>query len=352
MAAIQSIDIIQYASLDRTDTDNNGGRMNDQIILTSNTAGNLFPDVTETERLDGRTGTNALRAKIYPTVRNNENKTYKTAKLWIDEPLISNYVASVIEGNFADTWGDVKTNRKYGVGNIDSVPSYSGGTGKTTIVVNTKGASYNHLQTGDLMVITDLATIDDATGKKEFFTAENVVYAGDQATITVDGQLRNAYNTSRVVGSETVYTRVASCIEYGDVACTFSVTNNTSAHGTYDTNELLPRNVGAISQIITLTFTSATAFDAVSNISGVTLTSGNRTALWEPPNPDGGNYLGVPASFWTNDGSGDWQAGDSVQIHTEPPSQPVFAVLDIPAGSIPVDLELFKIWGSGNSGSA
>ena len=54
--------------------------MDDQTVLVSNTAGNLFPDVTETERLDGRTGVDALRAKVYPTVRNTENKTYKTAK--------------------------------------------------------------------------------------------------------------------------------------------------------------------------------------------------------------------------------------------------------------------------------
>ena len=164
--------------------------------------------------------------------------------------------------------------------------------------------------------------------------------------------MRNTFAISRTVNSVTIYTRVASCIAAGDVKQTFSETGNTSAHGTSEVANILARNIGAISQIITITFTTATDFSAVSNQGGVSLTGGNRLSTWQPPNSLGGYYLAVPSTFWPNDGSGDWQAGDSVQIHSEPPAIPVFCVIDVPASSVAVELDNFSIWAYGSSGSA
>lgn len=351
MPAIQSSEIIFHPAVDTTQTNSAGGRMNKALTLVSNTIGNVFPDVEESQRLDGLTGTNALRAKLFVNVENMDNKTYRNATVFLGNVLDSDYVQSLIPGNFANVWADVSSGRKYGAGLLASAPSYNSGTDTTTLVVNTRGASYLHFATGDRIAIVNKAVPTDSTGHLEFKDITGIAWSGNQATLTVDGPLRYSYPTQRTLNDVTIYTRISSGIKYNDVACTFTVSNNTSVHGTYNNTQLLPRNQGAITQTITLTFISGDSFQALSNIAGVTLTTGSRGQTWAPLDNSGDAYLAIPPAFWTNDGVGDWSAGDTLQIHTEPCALPFFWVVDVPVGSAPSELEICVVWVNGYSGS-
>ncbi|OQW92831.1 MAG: hypothetical protein BWK78_00445 [Thiotrichaceae bacterium IS1] len=352
MPAIQSSEIIIHPAVDTTQTNSAGGRMNKAITLVSNTIGNVFPDVEESQRLDGLVGVNAMRAKLFANIENQDNKTYRDATVFMGNASNFNYVQSIIKGDFSNVWADVGAGRKYGTGLLYDAPTYNSVTNTTSIRVATRGVGYGHFATGDRIAITDKSLTTDNTGHLEFKQVTAVSWNGDVAILTVSEPLRYSYATQRTLNAVTVYTRVASCATFGNVACTFAVTSNTSAHGTYDITKLSPRNKGAITQIITITFDSTTVFQAASNIEGIEIIGGNKNNIWEPTDNSGEAFLMIAPEFWTNDGAGNWAAGDSIQIHTNPCALPFFLTLDVPAGAEPSELELAQFWINGYSGSA
>jgi hypothetical protein len=350
MAAILPNEIVTYPSISIVDGDANGGRMNHLIELPNNAVG-VFPDILEAQRLDGRIGTNALTQKVFRCVRNAENKTYTDALLYLGFPFdAAGHVLEITPATHTSVWSDVKSLRRYGVGNLSNAPAFNGATGKTTIVVQTAGSGFNHFQVNDEIIITNQLSTTDSTGTMEVLTIESATYVGTECTIIVNGRLRYNYQPTRLSGGVTINTRVASCAPMGDVKCGFSASANSSAAGTFDPSKILARNMGAKHQTITVQFNSATTFTAISNQSeiGSSVVSGSVAATWEPQDNFGQPMLSVPSEAW----GGTWASGDSIQIHITPPAMPVFLVIQVQAGSPAFESQQIPLWSFGHSSSA
>jgi hypothetical protein len=349
MPAIQASEIIMYPAISQTDGDTNGGRMNHLIELPSGSLG-VFPDIQEPQRLDGRVGANAVVQKLFRCVRNPENKTYSDALLFLQYPYqTAGYILELVKATHTQVWADVKTQRRYSVGTLNAAPTYNATTQRTTFLVNTLGQAFGHFVAGDDIVVTNLASAADATGTVETLICVSVTYSGTLATIICEGGLRYAYQPTRTSGGVVIPTRVASAINYGDVKCGFTTSNNTSVLGTFDASKIEPRNLGARHQTITLSFNSATAFTAVSNLSELgTLTSGSISGTWSPVDAAARQMLSVPANAW----GGSWASGDSIQIHTTPPAMPVFFCTQVQAGAAAFERETIAILDIGHSSSA
>ncbi|MCP4700790.1 MAG: hypothetical protein GY862_28640, partial [Gammaproteobacteria bacterium] len=205
----------------------------------------------------------------------------------------------------------------YGCANLKAATSLT--AGDVTAVVNTRGQSYAHFQTGDTVAVFDQFNPEDITGHTEFKTLTNVSWNGDEATLTFDSGLKYGYASSRTLEGNVVRTRVSSCVDYGDVLGSFSVTDKASAAGTYvETDTVKVDSIAGVTQTFTFTFDSATSFTVAGDSLGA-LPSGSTGSSYEPQNGDyTRQYLTVPPGFWT----GTWANGDSVKIHTNPCAMP------------------------------
>ncbi len=345
MAAIQANEIVIHPAAAMNQTDSAGGVINSNSTIPTNVIGNLIEDITEAERLAGVT----RHYKVFCKIGNSDNKIYKQASLFLVRPLENDYFTDLKIGTHNDTWATAKTERKYGSANLAAPLT----AGDQTAILNTRGATRAHFQNGDLISITDLKDTTDITGHMELYKIDQPVsWNGDEATIHFDTPLRYPYAVERTLNTETIKTTVASCLEYGDVKATASISDNTSAHGTTDLDTITLDHIAGIDQILTFSFNDANNYSVTSNIGGITLPDGQKTALYEPQNSTFLRpYLSVPAQFWTNDGSGDWTTGDTVKIETHPAAMPYWISLEIPPGATASDLDTLIIRTNGYSSS-
>ena len=248
-----------------------------------------------------------------------------------------------------DVWNDVSAARNYGCGTLNTALNAN-----QTIIINTRGYTYDQFKNGDLLCVVSQTNPEDTTGEIEYPRIDQEpTWNGDQVTVHIDTPLSYAYPVSRTVNDQTIKTRIASCIEYGDVQGTISTSDKTTAHGTVDESQVIVNSIAGTSQTLTITFESGLDFNVVSNVSGLTLANGQKTSDYEPQNDDYLlPFLTIPADFWTNDGAGDWVAGDTVKIHTNPCAMAYWIVVDVPANSDASDLEMVSPYSNGTSGSS
>jgi hypothetical protein len=257
-------------------------------------------------------------------------------------------VASLVKSTHTQVWTDVASHQKHGCANIAPGQTLQAGV-SSSVLVNTRGATYNHYVVGMTVLLTDVSMLDDMTGKFELLEIASVNWNGDQANLTFTTPVKFGYTSFRTLNGSEIATRVASCINYGDIACGFTVSGNTSSFGTVDVSKLQARNVGAIHQSLTFSFISASSFNVSSSDAGVgSMAPGSITSSYRPIDNNGNAYLSVPSEFW----GGTWSAGDSVIIHTTPASVPFFVHLNIPAGTPAIAIETIPITGLFYSGSA
>lgn len=311
-----------------TQTLAHGGKMDYANTVASGVMAGLIMDFTEAERMIGST----RYYKLFDHIADSENITAGDLLLYLAANLGGGFTASLKAATLTDTWADVSAARKYGTGKLNTAVSAGG----STLIIDTDGASHAHFQNGDEIIVHNkygvgTAGIDDNTGTIEKHVISGAPsWNGDQVTITLAGTLANAYNPSRTVGSDTVYTYVCSHPDASDVATYISVQNNTSDAGTLDDAQITVPNVGAVSQTITLTFTSGTTFNAVSNDAGITLPSGSIGSTYAPINPETGTPLiSISAAAW----GGTFTTSESLQLVTSPAAKPVWLVIDCAAGA-------------------
>jgi len=323
-------------SLDMTQASTSGGMMDKSTELVSGLLGNPVTSMLDAERTAGVT----RHYKIHFNVEDSENGIYKTAKMFISQNLTADIVGSLKLGTYTSTKADVAADRQFGTGRLATALT----AGDQTIVVDTRGVSYDHFQNGDMIAVHNMGDYDDATGTMDFLTIDQAPsWNGDQVTLHVSSGVTNDYALSRVSGSDTIYSAVGSVVEFGDVETSFVSQNLTSASGTVDDNAgVIVKNEGAIYQTLTFTFDSATTYTVASNRSGVTMPSGNVSSLYDT------TYLSVPSGFW----GGTWTSGDSVQIVTSPATMPTHVYLDVPAGAAASNIETLYPWVFGDSDAA
>jgi hypothetical protein len=337
--AVETTDILTVKPNTVLPGDNsNGGRISfadagDDVIH------DLIDSITAAQREAGAT----LWYKAFKRIANVDSLSVADSWLYLADVLTStDMTARLAAGTFTDTEADISSPRLYGAGTLDTAVL----AGDSAIIVNTiDGAADTIFQVGDWVAITDLADDSDATGHIEFhqIATAGVSWAGDQATINIDGTLKYAYATSRSVSGATVKTRIASCIKVAGIAGVVSNLVKTSANGTVDNtgaNAIVVHGIGGPTQNITYDFTSSTAFTITGDTLG-SLGTGNITTTTAPNNAAVGYpYYTNPAGFW----GGTWLTGDRVTFRIDPPALPFWIRLKIPAGAGPVSIERVKTW--------
>lgn len=176
-------------------------------------------------------------------------------------------------------------------------------------------------------VWTSPITWDTAPGTGKDITItyrENAYsYVGNTVTILLDDQVSQSYTIGSTTGSGCLYTP--------EIRASISVPVLNSAGGTYNhgTYPIIPHNIGAERDTITLSFTSSTAYTVSGSNLGVigTGSTGTSPILKNPTTQQ--NILTIPNTAWT----GSFLSGDTL-IFTLYPSSYGFWIKElVPPGT-------------------
>jgi hypothetical protein len=298
-----------------SDAGTNGGRMTHTAIASA-VKNNIWPDVPQSERTAGST----KYRKVFIHAANDDDLTLVQARLFVETYTPGDDSVQIFLGTQTNTQSSITgSERVYGCGKLNTNAS----SGASSIAVLTEGAAFNMFRNGDLIRVSDKATVDGA-GNEQFVTINGVPsYGGDVATISITPVL--AYN---FLAADT---RVASVIEVGDVEAAYSSFVVTSSAGTYNdtTYPILVDHIGGIQQNWTLTFSNASTF----TLTGDTLGSLGAFTTASDLQPTNGNFS-KPYFVMDNAGfGGTFVNGDTITFTTAPASIPVWYKRVVPAGA-------------------
>jgi hypothetical protein len=302
------------------DTTDNGGLMGSSKVI-SGVVQNVWPHVPRAERT---AGSNKKR-KLFCKVSDDADGTLVSPQYWLDDVTPGDDWFVICAGTPTDVQGDLDgTERKYGVAALSSNVT----AGTKTIVLQLEDASLGSgndliMINGDTIRLTDKSDPTSLTDNEEFLTVDAANLVGTILTVTVLEDI--AYDYTVVSGA-----RAMSIYEPADCETSVGTVTNDSAAGTIDDTLIDLDNIGTIDQSMTLTFTDAINFGAVSNVSGVTLASGNINADYSPENPDFSKPYGtIPLLAW----GGTFSAGDIVVVPTASASFSVWEIRTVPANA-------------------
>lgn len=313
--AIQQSELKFYKSKVVNDTSANGGAMSSSQIA-SGAVGNLFPPVSQAERVAGVT----RHRKLFCKVANDADLTLNNAGVFVENYTPGDDRITIFAATQTDTQSGITgSERKYGCGKLDA--NVIAGATSITVLVE-QGATVIFVN-GDTIRISDKADINAAGNEEDAVISGVPSVAGDVVTITLAAGLANGYSASN--------TRVASVMAAGDVIGAVSGWAETSAAGTYDeaTYPVVVDSIGGVQDTFTLTFTSATAFNIAGAAEG-SLGSGTISGDTAPNNAT----FGKP--YWTlqSEGfGGTWATGDTIVFTTSPAAAPVWVRQVVPAGA-------------------
>jgi len=312
-----------------TDTDSNGGLMDNTAGVTSGVVNNVWPSVFKAERLAGST----KYRKTFLKVANDSDETLYNPQVWLDVVTPGDDWVVFFEGTQTDTQNDITGSEDcYGCGSLNT--NVSAGAGSIIVDVEdatlATGAADEIFRDEDTIRITNMDTPSSGTGTEEIHVINGAPsVSGTEVTITLTGTLANDYNTD----DNTYGTRIMSVYEPSDVVSSVgSAVATTADDGDYDdtTYPILADNIGTINQTITITFTGATTFTAVSNVSGVSLSGGSTGVDYAPSNPDVTKpYFTLDKDGWT----GTWANGDTLVFSTVPAAIPIWQKRVVPAAA-------------------
>ena len=306
--ALASTDWKDYKSTTVDETSSNGGPQSWTQIV-SGLAENLFPALTEAEQTAGGTWYRKLFRRAQSSTDAPGYSTYTFVKAPTDaDDILVFFVAD-------DDWtqGDVTgSERVYGAGSLESDVS----SGTTIVVTVEDWSSY------EIFADTDKIVLWDGTKERIYTVSGAPSPSGDDITLTLSTAISESWSASN--------TYVASMYSGGTVEPTIDNVVETTSAGTWDESAIVPHSVGSYEGTVTLTFTSATAFDA--DIDGTSIGSGNVSSDFEPVNSDTSTkYFTIPSSSW----GGTWASAETVEFDLHPPVL-IFALLRyVPAGVSP-----------------
>lgn len=306
-------DLKVYLPKTVNDLATNGGLMSNNMV-TSGVVQNVWPHVPRAERVSG----SKKYRKLFCKVGDDADGTLIAPQYWLDDITPGDDWFTFFAGTMTDTLADITgwetgadTKRKYGVFRISSDITAGTKTIVGELEDSTLGTGADIIAAiGDTIRLTDKADPTSSTGNEEFLTIDTVSVTDTEITIVAIEDIANNYLVSSNARVSTIY-------EPGDVSCSYDAPVVTSASGTVDDSTYPPilDNIGTIEQTITITFGDASNFTAVSNVAGVSLSSGNITTAWSPSNPDFSKpYITLEVGFFT----GTYANGDTVVITTHP----------------------------------
>lgn len=311
--AIVGSELHYYQSKVVNDTASNGGRISTTLI-TSGQSNTWWPNVTQAQLTSG--ATQYRKGFVRVDNANNEVGYNFRAGLW--KPTPGSDSLYLIKGTQTDIQSGVGATL-YGAGTLDS--SVLAGVSEIDVLV--EDGAVTIFRDGDLIRISDQTTVGGSGNAeiKEIDTG-GVSVDGDVVTLTLTSQLANAYSNTN--------TYVCSLIEEAEVKGTTSNKVVTSAAGTFDATLMSVGNLGSIYQIVTFTFTSATAFTVTSDEVTFSPNTGSILSTYAPTNVGvGASYFSVPATCW----GGTFVTGNTVVITTIPPCVPIWEKRIIPSSA-------------------
>lgn len=326
---ILSSELIRLKSKTVSDADGNGGLMDNSSQILTGVVNNVWDSVFKAERDDG----SVKYRKTFWKVANDDDDTLFNPQIFLDIITQGDDWITFFTGTQIDVQSEITGGEDhYGCGSLNT--NVSAGAGSIVVdVENAKlatGGTDEIFRNGDTIRITNKDDPSSGTGTEELHVINGVPsVSGTEVTITLTGTLSNAYTTT----DNSYGTRIMSVYEPSDILATFdSFVDTTAGDGTYDDAVYPPLldNIGTIDQEITITFTGATTFTAVSDVAGVTLSGGNTSTNWTPSNPD------VTKPYVTldfNGFAGTWASGDTIVFNTVPANIPIWEKREVPAGS-------------------
>jgi len=358
---IQSSEIVirRSALISDTTEAQNGGRM--AAIAPTGVKNNLFPDVTNAQRLDG---IDHWR-KVFIHLNSTADVPLNAVKIFVDAPTPGGSSVVFYPGLPVDhsrvmstldhLWAGISANeiREYG---IATAPYQNGATSLTVtfdVSDNTDGDRIGDttwsgdppIQPGDTIRIASAsgAAATPEGGVEEFrvvtgqvtqtgpniatFPISQPLAAQYTGTVTVS----SVWGIDGAVGEGVIHSSLAD-FDYTSTG-DFILGNNIdgdpvdAGRPTYGSN-LVIHNKGGIEQIWAITFTSATAFSCSGDTVGVAGT-GTTSADFAPINPDTGTpWFTLNATGWT----GTWASGNTLRFTSKPAAVPVWIYRYIPEG--------------------
>lgn len=317
--AIVGTELNYYRSKTVNDTSSNGGRISTTEEL-SGLSNSLWPNYTEAQLAAGGT----WWRKGFLRIDNASNEIAYNVRIGMFRPMTEDDSIYIAEGTQTDTQGTVGSPDLYGCGALTT----SVLADETEIEVTVEDGTVINFRDGDLIRISDQSTLG-GSGNAEFHLIEGTpTVDADVVTITLATPLANNYSNTD--------TYVASIIDAGTVTGTTTGKVVTSVSGTFDANEMTVGNLGSIYQVVTFTFSSATAFTVTSDEVTFSPNTGSINATYAPTNvPVGASYFSVPASAW----GGTWANGNTLVITTVPPCVPIWEKRILPASTASVSSE-------------
>lgn len=307
-----------YQPDERSDASTNGGRMT-SVESVSNTDGNLFPDVPQSERIAGSTKFRKQFTKVASAGNEILFNTYQFFNQYTPgDDLISFFQTAAPED---DTQADILGSEDhYGCGKLNATVL----AGVNAFDVLVEDASVDTIfRDGDTIRITDKQSLAGG-GNEEIHVIDTVTFLANVASITIVGVLASGYSDTD--------TFVSSGLPVGDIGGTFDSFVVTSAgSGTYDEilNPVIVDSIGGVEDDWTLTFTSPTAFDIVGALEGA-VGSGSVSGGASPDNTD----FTAPYFTLASAGFGGvWAASDTITFSTHAASTGIWYKRTVPAGA-------------------
>lgn len=293
------------------DTNSNGGRMSAQEI-PSGVKNNIFPDVPKAEREAG----SVKYRKVFIDIGNIGDLDMIDPLVFVDTPTQGQDAVHLLPATFTDTQSDIDSSYKeYAAGFLESplLP------GDSSLIVQLDIAGSEPFVIGDKVRITNEDSA--GAGTYELHTIHSVTHSQSTASITLDGEVANAFNTG--------ISRVATVYEASNISVGLVNFNNTSQNGVLSESAIQVGSLGAVHEIVSLTFNSATTYIATGEVSGA-IGSGNRASDFVPLNPATSTPLfTIPASAW----SGTFVSGETITFETRPAALPLWYKRIVPAGA-------------------
>ena len=296
----------------------NGGRMSFSQLV-SGVKNNLFPDVSQSERLAG-----AVKwRKAFIHVNSAQDTALLNVRLFLDSLTPAGDFVVFQPGTQSDTEDQI-AGRPYGIGTLYA-PVVGGATQiQVACEHNAEYATLQPMRVGDVVRVSDRPSTGGA-GNEEWVTISGVSYGTDFATFDVSPALVNSYATSN--------TLVSSVLELPSAVAGVTGVSVTSGGGSFDSatvGNLVAHNKGAVEENWTLIFTSDTTFTVSGNTVGILASPGSVSADYAPLNPATGTpYFTIKAIAW----GGTFQMNDTVSFGTQPAAIPIWYRRQVPAGT-------------------
>lgn len=296
----------------------NGGRMAFSQLV-SGVKNNLFPDVSQSERLAG-----AVKwRKAFIHLNSAQETALLNVRLFLDSLTPAGDFVVFQLGTQTDTEDQI-AGRPYGIGTLYA--PIVGGSVQIQVACehNAEYATLQPLRVGDVVRVSDRPSTGGA-GNEEWVTVSGVSYGTDFATVDVSPALVNSYAT--------LNTLVSSVLERPSAVAGVTGVSLISGGGSFDSataGNLVAHNKGAVAENWTLTFTSATTFTVSGNTVGTLSSPGSVSADYAPLNPATGTpYFTIKAIAW----AGTFQTNDTVTFATQPAAIPIWYRRQVPAGT-------------------